>query len=63
MLHAKCAIGDEDQPSKSTADLTGSALEANMELGVLVRGGRLPGEAAEHFHELIRTRVLTRVEP
>jgi phosphatidylserine/phosphatidylglycerophosphate/cardiolipin synthase-like enzyme len=57
-LHAKCAIADEKLLLVSSANLTESALEANMEIGVLVRGGRLPSLAARHFEDLIRSRVL-----
>lgn len=57
-LHAKCALADSQVLFVTSANLTGHALELNMELGVLLRGGRAPAQAAGHFAELIRTGVL-----
>ena len=57
-LHAKCALADGEVLFITSANLTGHALELNMELGVLLRGGRSPAQAAGHFAELIRTGVL-----
>ena len=36
--------------------LTEYAFRINMELGVLVTGGKLPAQVEEHFSRLIRTR-------
>lgn len=57
-LHAKCAVADDDVLFVSSANLTGHALEVNMELGVLVRGGALPRQVREHFEGLMRKAVL-----
>jgi phosphatidylserine/phosphatidylglycerophosphate/cardiolipin synthase-like enzyme len=57
-LHAKCAIADETSLLVSSANLTEFALNMNMELGVLVRGGDLPGRVVDHLHQLMRDRVL-----
>jgi hypothetical protein len=37
------------------------SLQINMELGLLVTGGPLPGQVEEQFDRLIGTRVLERV--
>lgn len=57
-LHAKLAIADDAQLFISSANLTGYAMNLNMELGVLIRGGRLPGRVAAHFAALVREEVL-----
>jgi phosphatidylserine/phosphatidylglycerophosphate/cardiolipin synthase-like enzyme len=57
-LHAKCAIADDRMLLVSSANLTEAALETNMEIGVLIRGGPLPETAARHFDELIAGGVL-----
>jgi phosphatidylserine/phosphatidylglycerophosphate/cardiolipin synthase-like enzyme len=42
----------------SSANLTGKAMERNMELGVIVRGGSVPARIASQFDRLIATDVL-----
>jgi phosphatidylserine/phosphatidylglycerophosphate/cardiolipin synthase-like enzyme len=54
VLHAKCAVADESQLLISSANLTGRAMRCNMELGLLVRGGELPRQVAEHFRSLVQ---------
>ena len=51
-MHVKCSIADREKALVSSADLTDYALEANMELGLLV-SGMLPGRLAAHFDELM----------
>jgi hypothetical protein len=41
---------------------TGYALDLNMELGVLIEGGRLPESVARQFAGLIEAGILRRVE-
>lgn len=62
-LHAKCVVADDSAMFVSSANLTGYALALNMELGLLVRGGDLPGRVASHLNDLIRQGVLIRVQP
>ncbi len=57
-LHVKCAVADERLLFISSANLTEYALSLNMELGVLIEGGRLPGEVWSHFEQLIEQQVL-----
>lgn len=57
-LHAKCALADEHLLFVSSANLTGFALTLNMELGVLITGGDLPGTVSRHFADLIAANVL-----
>ena len=57
-LHAKCAVADGELALVSSANLTEYALELNMELGVLVRGGSVPRRILEHFDDLMRMGIL-----
>jgi phosphatidylserine/phosphatidylglycerophosphate/cardiolipin synthase-like enzyme len=41
-MHAKAAVADSRIAFLTSANLTDAALERNMELGVLIRGGALP---------------------
>jgi cardiolipin synthase len=60
-LHVKCAVSDGVTAFISSANLTGSAMELNMELGVLIRGGELPKRIEQHFDGLISAGVLERL--
>lgn len=60
-LHAKCAVADEAALLVSSANLTEYALNLNMELGLLVRGGDLPGRVVGHLRRLVEEDVLVPV--
>jgi phosphatidylserine/phosphatidylglycerophosphate/cardiolipin synthase-like enzyme len=53
ILHVKCAVADGRWLFLSSANLTEYAFTINMELGVLVTGGKLPGQVERHFERLI----------
>lgn len=57
-LHVKCAIADDNSALVSSANLTEYALNLNMELGILIRGGNIPRHITEHLRHLIDRRVL-----
>jgi len=61
ILHVKCAVADSHRLFLSSANLTQYAFTLNMELGILVKGGPLPGQVEEQFDRLIGTGVLVRV--
>jgi phosphatidylserine/phosphatidylglycerophosphate/cardiolipin synthase-like enzyme len=61
-LHAKAVIADAQAAFVTSANLTGHGLTANMELGLLVRGGAIPGRLTAHFDELVAQGTLRRVE-
>ena len=42
LMHVKAAVADSRVAFLTSANLTEAALERNMELGVLIRGGTLP---------------------
>lgn len=52
-LHAKLAVADGKILFISSANLTEYAMNLNMEMGVLVHGGKLPRDTERHFEELI----------
>ena len=60
-LHAKAIVADHERALVSSANLTGSALESNMELGLLVEHGPIPQRLADHFSELMTRGVLREV--
>jgi len=60
-LHAKLAIADRRVLLVSSANLTQSGVEKNIEAGVLIRGGSAPARAAEHIVELKSKGVLARL--
>ena len=62
-LHVKCVVGDGRWLFLSSANLTKYAFSLNMELGLLVTGGTLPGQVEQHFARLIDTKILIRLEP
>ncbi len=61
-VHAKVAVVDGTRAFITSANLTGHALERNMEAGVLLSGGRLPKTLSDHLEALIDVGVLGRYE-
>lgn len=59
-VHAKVAVADEKVCFISSANLTGHAMEKNMEAGVLIEGGTVPEKLHRHLEALITTKQLTR---
>lgn len=59
-LHAKFAVADSERLLVSSANLTEHAFELNIELGVLLTGGKAPEEATSHIDALIRLGILHR---
>lgn len=52
-LHAKCAVADGRKAFVSSANLTGWAMEHNLEVGYLVTGGATPAILNRHLDELV----------
>lgn len=61
ILHVKCAVADGHRMFLSSANFTEYAFTINMELGLLVTGGGLPGQVERHFDRLLADGTLTRV--
>lgn len=57
-LHAKCAVADGRQAFVSSANLTGYAMDQNLEVGYLVTGGDTPRRLDAHLDELRSDGVL-----
>jgi phosphatidylserine/phosphatidylglycerophosphate/cardiolipin synthase-like enzyme len=61
-MHAKGVIVDESAAFVTSANLTGHALDENMELGLLVRGGSVPRRLAAHFRALAESGIIREAE-
>lgn len=61
-VHAKVAVADGTTAFLTSANLTGNALEKNMEAGVVVSGGHVPTGLRAHLHALINSKVIRQVE-
>jgi phosphatidylserine/phosphatidylglycerophosphate/cardiolipin synthase-like enzyme len=61
ILHVKCAVADGYRMFLSSANFTEYAFTINMELGLLVTGGKLPGQVERHFERLVSAGILTRI--
>lgn len=57
-LHAKCLLADTHKVFITSANLTRTALNQNMELGVLITGGPHPNSLSQHFQQLIEKGIL-----
>lgn len=60
-VHAKVAVADDDVCFITSANLTGHAMEQNMEAGVLIMGGPIPKQLQEHLHALVYTKIVSPV--
>ena len=60
-VHAKVAVVDGARAFITSANLTGHALEKNMEAGILIHGGSVPKTLGDHLQALIDVRVIDRV--
>jgi phosphatidylserine/phosphatidylglycerophosphate/cardiolipin synthase-like enzyme len=58
LLHVKCVVADGRWLFLSSANLTEYAFTINMELGVLISGGPIPGRIEAHFERMIETGLL-----
>lgn len=58
VLHAKLVIADDTTAFITSANLTGRALDDNIEAGVLVTGGPIPKNLCDHFRDLTYKGVL-----
>jgi len=57
-VHAKVAVADGRICFITSANLTGHAMERNMEAGVLLTGGDLPKQLQDHLEALISTKII-----
>ncbi|MCK8786581.1 DISARM system phospholipase D-like protein DrmC [Roseomonas sp. NAR14] len=57
-VHAKMVVADGAIAFLTSANLTGHAIEKNMEAGVLLTGGHIPSSLRDHLYALIKTNVI-----
>ena len=58
-VHAKVAVADGRMCFITSANLTGHAMEKNMEAGVLISGGHIPRLLDDHLRSLVDTKLVT----
>ena len=58
-VHAKVAVADANACFITSANLTGFAMERNMEAGILISGGEIPRLLSNHLYALIDTKVVS----
>ncbi len=58
-VHAKVAVADGRMCFITSANLTGHAMEKNMEAGVLISGGHIPRLLGDHLQSLVRMTVIS----
>lgn len=57
-VHAKIAVADGRICFITSANLTGHAMEKNMEAGVLISGGQIPSVLERHLQSLIEMKLV-----
>lgn len=62
-MHAKAVVVDGRVALVTSANLTGAALQKNMELGLVIRGGAAPRRLSDHFLALTAAGSLRQVQP
>ncbi len=60
-VHAKVAVADGRMCFITSANLTGHAMEKNMEAGVLISGGHIPRLLDDHLRSLVDMKLVTSV--
>lgn len=58
-VHSKVAVADGRLCFITSANLTGYAMEKNMEAGVLISGGMIPSMLESHLRSLVDTKVIS----
>jgi cardiolipin synthase len=58
-VHAKVAVADGRMCFITSANLTGYAMEKNMEAGVLITGGHIPRLLSDHLYSLSDTKMVS----
>ncbi|HXH74055.1 MAG TPA: DISARM system phospholipase D-like protein DrmC [Bacteriovoracaceae bacterium] len=61
VVHAKCAVADDCIAFITSANLTTAAMERNVELGVLIKGGDLPTRLDQHLRSLVVSKIFKKV--
>jgi cardiolipin synthase A/B len=62
-VHAKIALADSSMCFITSANLTGKAMDKNMEAGVLIEGGKLPQQLYDHLESLVSLKLIDEYMP
>jgi phosphatidylserine/phosphatidylglycerophosphate/cardiolipin synthase-like enzyme len=62
-MHAKCVIADKRVAFVTSANLTEAAMERNIEVGIVLRGGPQPGRLVERFESMVTSGDLRQFSP
>jgi len=62
LMHVKAAVADSHRLLLTSANLTEYAFTMNMELGMMVTGGGLPGQIERHFDRMVERGVLLPID-
>jgi len=57
-VHAKCVVADAKLAFVTSANLTEAAMERNMEVGLLIKGGHVPAQLHDHLSALVTRRII-----
>jgi cardiolipin synthase len=60
-VHAKVAVADGNTCFITSANLTGHAMERNMEAGILIYGGLIPTLLEDHLQALVHMKIISPV--
>ena len=60
-VHAKCAVADGEVAMITSANLTGKAMNENMELGILINGGPVPKQLSDHLYALVTEKIIIEI--
>ena len=60
-VHAKCIVADNKAALISSANLTGAAMDRNIESGVYIKGGNLPRQIASQLESLVNQNHITKI--
>jgi len=60
-VHAKVAVADKHICFITSANLTGNAMEKNMEAGVCITGGEIPELMHNHLSSLVDVNIIARI--
>jgi phosphatidylserine/phosphatidylglycerophosphate/cardiolipin synthase-like enzyme len=61
-VHAKCAVADGEVAMITSANLTGKAMNENMELGILINGGPVPKQLSDHLYALVTEKIIIEIK-
>lgn len=60
-VHAKVVVADDRACFITSANLTGHAMEKNMDVGLLISGGHIPKQLHGHLRSLVDTKLVKQV--